>query len=197
MSVPNHEAVIDAVYARGGWDLTTKAGCGKFREACAWALHQIDPLWGDLKKKASQNNYLGRAVDAVLWKGTGQAVDIIVKSESADARPGWQVDIPRYSDADWLMPVAVSEPEPEPEPPPIPKPQPDPKPQPCKPVQDYNTVMGPFGLEIGELLTVPGSPYIGNYAAVAQVAVYLTHKIQFRGWTLDQARADAKARAGN
>ena len=195
MSVPNHEHVVDAVYARGGWNLTTKTGCGKFREACAWALHQVDANWGDLKKKASQNNYKGRAVDAVLWKPTGQSVDIIIASESAKARPGWTVDIPRYTDSDWLVPVEVSQPEPDPEPEPDPIPPPVP-PQPPTPPRPPYPEMAALAVEIGQILDTPGSPYVGNLPAACEVVMFHAHKVLFGGWSLDRARQDARERAG-
>jgi hypothetical protein len=77
--------------------------------------------------------------------------------------------------------------------PPVPAPAP---PQPLGPAQPYS-VMEPFGVEIGELLGVPGSPYVGNLPAATQVAVYLTHNIQFHGWTLEQARENARERAAS
>jgi hypothetical protein len=105
MSVPNRFIVVDRVFQESGpWDLTTHDGCGLFLEAVARLLHQEDPDFGHLRKHAPQNLYNGHAVDNVLYKPTGQAVDIIIESATDKARIAWQEDIPRYSDADWYAP---------------------------------------------------------------------------------------------
>ena len=108
---PNHVDTIQSVYAEGGFDLTTHAGCGLFTEACARALHQRDPRWGHLLKYPGQNQFRGHAVDAVLYRhegeGNGVAVDIISSNATPEAAPNWTPDIPRYGSSDWQAPEAV------------------------------------------------------------------------------------------
>jgi hypothetical protein len=107
VDVPNRFDLVQAVFNRGGHDLKTKDGCGRYTEACAAALYAVDPRFGHLKKRPGQNQVNGHAVDAVLFKATGQAVDIISDSESDQAKPAWGVDIPRYTAADWYAPSGV------------------------------------------------------------------------------------------
>lgn len=102
--VPNGKPYVDGVYFGGGHDLTTKEGCGRFTEACAAALHHVDAGFGHLRKRPGQNQWNGHAVDAVLYRQTGQSVDIIRESETDRARPAWEVDIPRYANGDWYAP---------------------------------------------------------------------------------------------
>lgn len=117
--VPDYSPTVQTVYRVTQPDLSTKEGCGKFTEDVAVAIHNADPEFGHLKKRPGQNQYNGHAVDAILYKKTGQAIDIIASSESADARPGWMVDVPRYSEADWIEPSStVPAPVPDPLPPP-------------------------------------------------------------------------------
>jgi hypothetical protein len=110
---PNRRAEVDAVYAMGGYDLTTKAGDCAFTLAVARRLHATDPKFGLLKKRASQNQCADTqtAVDAVLYlatpPGLSTAVDIIASSESPRARPAWTLDLPRYTPDDWLDPDEV------------------------------------------------------------------------------------------
>lgn len=125
MPVPNFKSVVEQVYARGGFDLTSKAGCGRFTEACCVELHATDPQFGHLKKSKSRNHVVDahgqrHAVDAVLYKATGQSVDLIASSESPSARPAWTVDTPRYSADDWYAPVLPPSDRPDPPKPPAP-----------------------------------------------------------------------------
>jgi hypothetical protein len=111
MDVPNRQIVVDRVFAESGpYDLTTHDGCGVFIEAVARVLHQEDPNWGHLRKSPPHNMYHGHAVDSVLYRAAGQSFDIVAFSETKDAKPAWQPDIPRYSDADWFAPVDVDPP---------------------------------------------------------------------------------------
>jgi hypothetical protein len=121
MDVPNRNIVVDRVFAESGpFDLTTHDGCGLFIEAVARVLHQEDPNWGHLRKTAPHNLFNGHAVDSVLYRAAGQSFDIVAESETKDARPAWQPDVPRYSDADWFAPADVDPPvHVDPPPPPI------------------------------------------------------------------------------
>jgi hypothetical protein len=111
MDVPNRNIVVDRVFAESGpFDLTTHDGCGLFIEAVARVLHQEDPNWGHLKKTAPHNLFNGHAVDSVLYRAAGQSFDIVAFSETKDAHPAWQPDVPRYSDADWFAPADVDPP---------------------------------------------------------------------------------------
>jgi hypothetical protein len=127
MSMPDRFIVVERVFVESGpYDLTTHDGCGRFIEAVARLLHQEDPNWGHLRKSAPHNMYNGHAVDSVLYRAAGQSCDIVAFSETTDAHPAWQPDVPRYSDADWYAPEAL-EPGPGTDPPPwIPPPPPPP-----------------------------------------------------------------------
>jgi hypothetical protein len=128
MSVPNHFDVVQLVFQTGNFDLSTHDGCGLFTEACARELFKGDPNFGHLKKRPAQNQYNWHAVDAVLYRPTGQSIDLVAASESPDARPAWQEDIPRYSDADWYAPDVTPGPVDPPVPVPVPVPTPTPAP---------------------------------------------------------------------
>jgi hypothetical protein len=110
MTVPDYSHVIRDEAERFG-PLTSHERCGQFTEHCAPILFRLDANFGHLKKDPGRTQYNGHAVDAVLYKATGQAVDIIGASKLASPeRPGtptWGVDIPRYSDADWMAPAAL------------------------------------------------------------------------------------------
>jgi hypothetical protein len=147
MSVPNRFIVVDRVFAESGpWDLTTHDGCGLFTEAAARALWREDPDFGHLRKTPGHNQYNGHAVDAVLYRPTGQTIDLIAFSETPQARPAWQEDIPRYSDADWYAPDLL-EPVPapvDPPPPPVDPPPPPPRP-PVVPIAIITAIVATLG----------------------------------------------------
>lgn len=126
VDVPNLFAIIERVAAAS--PLTAgQENCGRFTEACAIACHAADPRFGHLKKNPGQTQFNGHAVDALLFKDTGQAIDIIVGSKTDSPKPGWGVDIPRYSAADWLQPAGGEVPPVTPDPPKPPDvPQPTP-----------------------------------------------------------------------
>lgn len=129
MSVPNYKAEVVKLYNEGDYDLTTKEGSGLFTRDVAAYLHDLDADFGELLKSRGRTHVidpLGRrvAVDAVLYKKTGQSVDVIGSSASPKAKPAWTVDKPRYGEKDWAWP-AGSAPKPEPPPAPTPEPKPD------------------------------------------------------------------------
>ncbi|HEX7767081.1 MAG TPA: hypothetical protein VF443_10230 [Nitrospira sp.] len=84
---------IQAIYATGRYDLSTKAGCGQFTEACCADLHDHDsPMWGHIRKSGAQNQYNGHAVDAIMLLGSSKTTkagiyDLITDSESPNAKP--------------------------------------------------------------------------------------------------------------
>lgn len=83
-------SLIQAVYATGEHDLSTKEGCGQFVEACCTSLHENNNAgWMHDKRVPPQNSYNSHAVDAIqciagqyygMW-------DIIHSSVSPDAAP--------------------------------------------------------------------------------------------------------------
>lgn len=101
------------------FDLTENQGCGKYTEAFVrHAQSNGFPKVGHLKKNPGQTQWNGHANDAFLYKEAAsetdklyQAVDII---GNAEAKPPYNntnnkpptkhfgVDIPRYTEADWL-----------------------------------------------------------------------------------------------
>lgn len=91
---------IKEIYNTGRFDLSTKEGCGRFTEECCDQLHSLfSKQYGHLRKTGAQNQYNGHAVDAlnlladhVNHNGTltpAGVYDIIVSSESADAKPAF------------------------------------------------------------------------------------------------------------
>lgn len=102
MSVPDYTNMITSFFNahKSEYDFKTWEGCGKFTEAFVTFAKSIDNRIKHLKKSASQTQYNGHAIDAILFDD-GQpllcAVDLIGNAESDDARPTWNVDIPRYT----------------------------------------------------------------------------------------------------
>jgi hypothetical protein len=116
---------VQRIYDNGDYDLTTKAGCGDFTRDVAEKLYEEDPNFGELLKSSGRTHVVDRlgrrvAVDAGLYKATGQSVDVIGSSASPNAKPAWTVDKPRYKDKDWAKPAGagVSGPDPDPVEPP-------------------------------------------------------------------------------
>lgn len=115
---------VQKIYDEGHYDLTTKGGSGDFTRDVAVRLYELDDNFGELLKSSGRTHVvdsLGRrvAVDAVLYKETGQSIDIIGSSASPKAKPAWTIDKPRYDDDDWAKPAGagVSGPDPDPIPP--------------------------------------------------------------------------------
>jgi hypothetical protein len=106
--VPNHFSMVQAVYDTGAFDLTTHDGQAAFVDAVVLALHIEDPRWGHLKKRPEQTNIHGHAEDSALYlsdtPGLSQAVDFIGGAGGPNPRIQWNVDLPRYSKADWFAP---------------------------------------------------------------------------------------------
>lgn len=108
-TVPDYSHVVRDLAATFG-PLDTHDRSGAFTELAAAVLHSHDPNFGHLRKFGSQNQYNGHAVDAVLYKATGQAIDLIIGSAEPGARVGWGVEeIPRYTDAEkyWMAPMGL------------------------------------------------------------------------------------------
>lgn len=84
-------AIINEIFATGLHSLASKEGCGRFTEACCAALHEINPMWGHIRKTGAQNQFNGHAVDALqLLTGEGNGIfDIILDSESPNAKPSF------------------------------------------------------------------------------------------------------------
>lgn len=88
-------AIVNAVYARGGFDLTTDEGCGKFTEAVVLQLRSEDVKWGHIRKSPGQHHVVDpqgnlHAVDALMSHFDGRVFDIVVDSAAPGAKPGWQ-----------------------------------------------------------------------------------------------------------
>lgn len=128
MSVPDHRHIPQQLFDTGEYDLTTHEGQGKYVDDCVAALHALDQRWGFLKKTGSGAQIHGHSEDGSLYlsdtPGQSQHVDFIANAGQSNAKPAWQVDLPRYSRSDWFppsqhMPMEPDEPEPEPTPDPI------------------------------------------------------------------------------
>lgn len=108
--VPDYRHVVDTLYARGGWTITTKEGAGHFTEAAAAALHFVDAEFGHLRKPANRTHVVDQwgnrhAVDVVLYKASGQIVDIITDAGEPGARVSWGPGTEHeYSPDDWYAP---------------------------------------------------------------------------------------------
>jgi hypothetical protein len=112
--------IIKAVYAAGHYDLSSKAGCGQFNEACVTALHNNhSDQWGHIQKFPPQNHWPEQpytpggkvhAVDANMLledapDGTKAGIyDIITDSESANAKPAFNFSGPP-NPALWYYPA--------------------------------------------------------------------------------------------
>ena len=111
----NLQHIVQHVRDWGSWDFTTKAGLCAYSHAVIVELHSVDPNWGHLVKSEGQNHCvdpLGRnvAVDAALYKATGQIVDFIQGAGERPAGGGnevaWQVGPEgEYPLSSWLEPV--------------------------------------------------------------------------------------------
>lgn len=96
------------------YNLTNNEGCGLYTEHWVkFAQNNGYTKVGHLKKNPGQTQYNGHANDAFLYADGQdnpnelyQAVDIIGAAESTDPnnppRINWGIDIPRYTDSDWL-----------------------------------------------------------------------------------------------
>jgi hypothetical protein len=105
--VPNHSRIPQQLFDSGQYNLLTPDGTGAFTDAVICALNKVDSNWGNLRKNSNQTNIHGHAEDAALYlvqNGLSIAVDFIGGSGGSDPRPGWIVDDPRYTRADWLEP---------------------------------------------------------------------------------------------
>lgn len=125
MTVPNLLHVVEKAHRDFG-PLTSHARCGQFGEYCIAILHAIDPNIGHLKKHPGQTQYHGHAVDAALYRATGQAIDIIGSSKIASvehpAQPAWGVEADaRYTIKDWISPASLPPGDEEDDAPPPPK----------------------------------------------------------------------------
>ena len=135
MSVPNHRAIVQAVFDQGGWTLGTDDGKAAFTRASAWALFQRDAHWG-LVRKTIGSNVLGLSTDLVMWAGTGEIVDI-----ATDAGPIWGDDKAPIDPARWVQPKPPDAWGTDPPPPPPPPPEPTLIPYPGDAVWDAVGVM--------------------------------------------------------
>jgi hypothetical protein len=103
-------AIISAVYEQGAYDLSTKEGCGEYTGAACLALHQQHfALWGHIRKEPPQNLWDGHAVDAVMLLAKAGATDagiydIILDTESPDAKPAWSYKGPPDPNL-WMPPT--------------------------------------------------------------------------------------------
>lgn len=140
MSVPDHRRIVEQVFAGGGYTLTTKAGAGLFTEAAAVALHAADSNWGHLLKPEGRTHVVDaqgnrHAVDVVLYKSTGQIVDIISGAGDPGARLAWSVGPEgEYGDGEWYAPVGSGAPPLEPPSPPVQPPVTGTPPPPAGPI---------------------------------------------------------------
>jgi hypothetical protein len=111
--IPNLFHVVEQAHDAFG-PLTSPERCGKFTEYVVPLLAAIDPNFGHLRKMPGQTQFNGHAVDAALYKATGQAIDIIGASKKASpetpAQPSWGVEEEaRYTDSAtyWIAAVTL------------------------------------------------------------------------------------------
>jgi hypothetical protein len=126
--IPNLFHIVEQAHDAFG-PLTSPERCGKFTEYVVPLLAAIDPNFGHLRKMPGQTQFNGHAVDAALYKATGQAIDIIGASKKASidtpAWPTWGVEEEaRYTDSDtyWIAAVTLPGGDEEPDTQPAPKP---------------------------------------------------------------------------
>jgi hypothetical protein len=107
MSVPNCSKEVRELFNTGHFNLKTERGQGAFTDACVSMLNGLDPNWGHLIKKSGQTSVHDHGEDAALYKlpdNKAQAVDFIGGAGGPNPQPGWMVDEPRYTHADWFDP---------------------------------------------------------------------------------------------
>lgn len=118
MSTPNHRHVVEQV-ARDFPELlrrNTREDAGEFTERAVLALAAVDPGWGHIRKSPGQTQHNGHAEDAVLYRPTMEAVDILsmagARSLAADhadfgkpAKVDWSV-VDSGGQA-WMAPIPV------------------------------------------------------------------------------------------
>lgn len=190
MSVPNLKAIVVKRHKQFG-PLTSKARCGQFTEAVVVDLHAIDPNFGHLRKFGSSTQYHGHGVDVVLYKATGQAVDIIkaskLASDTRPCEPTWGVEREaRYTDSDtyWMPPIGV----PDPPPAPAPTPRPTPAPSVCKPAHAYADQMSMTARCAEAYLAACGR------AIHSPLVSHLIYRYQFERYTLEALVEEATRR---
>lgn len=200
MTVPDYRHVVLARAASFG-ALTSKERCGQFIEAVVADLFALDDNFGHLRKFGAQTQYNGHAVDAVLYKATGQAIDLITASKLASpqtpAQPAWSVETEaHYTDADryWLAPSALPSGDEEDDVTPPPTKPETPLPPPAPPGLSDGALIG-LAAEVGGILDVPGSNYVCHLRGTAEVVMHYAVQMLRHGWTADQVRDDARERA--
>ena len=140
MSAPNHSSVLAGLDAR--FNLSTHDGAGQYTEAAAWVLSQRDRNWGHIAKSGAQKQYNGHGLDAVMYRITGDVIDLIINAGGPGvASPSWQEKEP--TDTSLWRPAfdpGTPDPSPPPPPPPPPLPPPDVKPLESKIVELQSAV---------------------------------------------------------
>lgn len=122
MSIPNLKHIVQSVRDSHAWDFSIREGLCAYSNAVVVALHEADPDFGHLLKSSGQNHCLEpggrrRAVDAALYKPTGQAVDFIGNAGVGSANTvTWGTGDPegKYGPDKWFAPMASGEPVPVP-----------------------------------------------------------------------------------
>jgi hypothetical protein len=114
MSVPDLRGAVADLFNTGKFDITTKAGAGRFTEAVAVMLHANDANFGHLAKPPDRTHVVGpdgrrHPVDVLRYRSNGQRVDFISDAGEPGAHLSWQPGREHeYSEADWYAPVGVS-----------------------------------------------------------------------------------------
>jgi hypothetical protein len=104
------QAICQAIFEAGDYDLSTKEGCGVYTEDCCSALFTDHwYTWGHILKDPAQNQYNGHAVDALQLLtpagGTEAGIyDIIWSTESPEAKPAWSYKGPPDLNL-WYPPI--------------------------------------------------------------------------------------------
>lgn len=115
VSLPNLKHVVQSVRDLVEWDFSTQDGLCAYSGAVVTALHATDPDFVYLKKKKPKNGCYppganeGRAVDAVLYLPTGQAVDFIINAGPGSANAvtwGTEDPVGKYGPEDGFAPTS-------------------------------------------------------------------------------------------
>jgi hypothetical protein len=128
VTTPNMRAFIEQVAERYRALLTqnTTVTCGLFTEVAAFELHRADSDWGLLSKQPGENQFMGHAVDAIIYRKTQQVIDILSNAgareegENKDAGVTW-IEQPKRHGNDWMQPFDPDrDPDAPPDAPPVP-----------------------------------------------------------------------------
>jgi hypothetical protein len=161
--------------------LDSRERCGLFTELAAGFLHEQDRNFGHLKKPEERTNYRGHGLDVVLYKATGQVVDIIgaakIASREHPASVTWGVgEEGEYGVGDWIDPDDVHTPT---------------KPEDKKPEQGASGPKHSYDDQM-KMVKACGEAFGGNLPD--DFTSHLIWRFQFEGYSFEALVKEARSR---